>query len=84
MKYVKNVSMVSKEDEIENFKNKFDNKELFDDEELFEGIPASFIIRFDINNVDDFEEIKTVEDNLMNINGIDKVEADGCKEIIKI
>lgn len=84
MKYVKNVSMVSKEDEIENFKNKFDNKELFDDEELFEGIPTSFIIQFDINSVKDFEEIKTVEDNLMNINGIDKVEADGCKEIIKI
>ena len=84
MKFVKNVIMVSKEDKVEDLKNKFDNNELFDNEDLFKGIPVSFIIQFDINSADDFEEIKTIEDNLININGIDKVEADGCKEIIKI
>ena len=84
MKFVKNVIMVSKEDKVEDLKNKFDNNELFDNEDLFKGIPVSFSIQFDINSADDFEEIKTIEDNLININGIDKVEADGCKEIIKI
>ena len=84
MKFVKNAIMVSKEDKVEDLKNKFDNNELFDNEDLFRGIPVSFIIQFDINSADDFEEIKTIEDNLININGIDKVEADGCKEIIKI
>ena len=84
MKFVKNVIMVSKEDKVEDLKNKFDNNELFDNEDLFKGIPVSFIIQFDINSADDFEEIKTIEDNLININGIDKVEADGGKEIIKI
>ena len=84
MKFVKNVIMVSKEDKVEDLKNKFDNNELFDNEDLFKGIPVSFIIQFDINSADDFEGIKTIEDNLININGIDKVEADGCKEIIKI
>ena len=84
MKFVKNAIMVSKEDKVEDLKNKFDNNELFDNEDLFREIPVSFIIQFDINSADDFEEIKTIEDNLININGIDKVEADGCKEIIKI
>ena len=69
---------------VEDLKNKLGNKELFDNEDLFKGLPVSFIIQFDINSVDDFEEIKTTEDNLINIKGIEKVEATGCKEIIKI
>ena len=84
MKFVKNVIMFSKEDKVEDLKNKLGNKELFDNEDLFKGLPVSFIIQFDINSVDDFEEIKTTEDNLINIKGIEKVEATGCKEIIKI
>lgn len=84
MKFVKNVIMFSKEDKVEDLKNKLGNKELFDNEDLFKGLPVSFIIQFDINSVDDFEEIKTIEDNLINIKGIEKVEATGCKEIIKI
>lgn len=87
MKYVKNVTFNSNEDKVEDFKDKFDSEELFDNEELEEllkGVPASFIIQFDIDSVDDFEELKTVEDDLIQINGIDKVEADGCKEIIEV
>ena len=83
MKFVKNVIMVSKEDKVEDLKNKFDNNELFDNEDLFKGIPVSFIIQFDINSADDFEEIKTIEDNLININGIDKVRQMDVKKLLK-
>lgn len=84
MKYVKEVTKITKEDKLEEFKNKFVDSDFSVDEGLFSDIPTSFIIKFDINSVNDFDGIEIIENNLMNINGIEKVESDGCNEIIKV
>ena len=84
IEYVKNVTLKSNEDKAEEFKNNFDTGELFEGIEMNNIFPDSFIVQFDIDSVDNFENLKTVDDEIMSIDGIDKVEADGCKEIIEV
>ena len=82
LEYVKDVKLVSKEDALNNLKNEM-NSNVLDDfsSDIF---PNSFIITFDINSVEDFEKIKTLEDNIASIDGVRDVDASGCNEIIEV
>ncbi len=82
LEYVKNVKLISNEDALNNLKNEM-NSNILDDfsSDIF---PNSFIITFDINSVEDFEKIKTLEDNIASIDGVRDVEASGCNEIIEV
>ena len=82
LEYVKDVKLVSKEDALNNLKNEM-NSNVLDDfsSDIF---PNSFIITFDINSVEDFEKIKTLEDNIASIDGVRDIAASGCNEIIEV
>ena len=82
LEYVKNVKLISNEDALNNLKNEM-NSNVLDDfsSDIF---PNSFIITFDINSVEDFEKIKTLEDNIASIDGVRDIAASGCNEIIEV
>ena len=82
LEYVKDVKLVSKEDALKNLKNEM-NSNILDDfsSDIF---PNSFIVTFDINSVEDFEKIKTLEDNIASIDGVRDIAASGCNEIIEV
>lgn len=82
LEYVKDVKLVSKEDALNNLKNEM-NSNILDDfsSDIF---PNSFIVTFDINSVEDFEKIKTLEDNIASIDGVRDIAASGCNEIIEV
>ena len=82
LEYVKNVKLISNEDALNNLKNEM-NSNILDDfsSDIF---PNSFIVTFDINSVEDFEKIKTLEDNIASIDGVRDIAASGCNEIIEV
>lgn len=84
IKYVKNVKLVSKEDTLEDVKNKIAGNlidELYSDNNIF---PNSFIITLDVNDIEDLEKAKNLENDIRNIEGISNVNSSGFKELIEV
>lgn len=84
IKYVKNAKLVSKEDALEDVKNKIAGNligELFSDNNIF---PNSFIITLDVNDIDDLEKAKNLENDIRNIEGISNVNSSGFKELMEV
>lgn len=84
IKYVKNAKLVSKEDTLEDVKNKITGNlidELFSDNNIF---PNSFIITLDVNDIEDLEKAKNLENDIRNIEGISNVNSSGFKELIEV
>lgn len=84
IKYVKSVERISKEDKIEDLKKNVDSDvvdELIQHGKIFK---KSFYITFKIDSMENLKEIKNIEDDIRNIDGIDEVETSGCNEIIRV
>lgn len=81
MEYVKNVELISKNDSFEDMKNKLGENIITND--LIEVLPNSFVITLDINSVEDFEKVKTLENNISELDEINQVNS-SCNEIIKV
>ncbi len=84
IKYVKNAKLVSKEDALEDMKNKLGENlidETFSSNNIF---PNSFIIILDVNDIEDLEKVKNLENDIRNIEGIDDVKSSGFNELIKV
>lgn len=81
MEYVKNVELISKNDSFEDMKNKLGENIITND--LIEVLPNSFVITLDINSVEDFEKVKTLENNISELDEIKQVDS-SCNEIIEV
>lgn len=81
MEYVKNVELISKNDSFEDMKNKLGENIITND--LIEVLPNSFVITLDINSVEDFEKVKTLENNISELDEIRQVDS-SCNEIIEV
>ena len=84
MEYVKSVELVSKEDELQNLKDKFSSNVSNTINNLGNILPNSFIIKLEINDIEDFKKVKILVNNLGQIDGIDNVTSSGCNEIIEV
>ena len=81
LEYVKHVQLISKDDKFEDMKNELGESIIRD--ELSEMFLNSFIITIDINSIDDFEKIKSLENNIRQIDGINQVDSN-CNELIEV
>lgn len=83
MIYVNNVKLITKEEALEEMENKVGTN-IFDDDFRSNNIfPDSFIITLKINNIKDCLKIRDLEENILKIDGIKKVDT-SCSGFINI
>lgn len=83
MIYVNNVKLITKEEALEEMENKVGTN-IFDDDFRSNNIfPDSFIITLKINNIKDCLKIRDLEENILKIEGIKKVDT-SCSGFINI
>ena len=78
------VKITGKQRKSEDMKNKFGENlinETFSSNNIF---PNSFIITLDVNDIEDLEKVKNLENDIRNIEGIDDVKSSGFNELIKV